>query len=422
MSAADTAEEARAPALNPAFWRDTGARYALAICVFFSAFVMREPSPYDLLLPVFMGLFILFGMRLSAVSLLLATLFCLFNFGGLLSMFTMDEYKNIPLYLAISLFLGLSSVFFCAAIEADWQRLRSIIRGYVLGAVATALLGILGYFNALPGFEVFTLYDRAKGAFKDPNVFGPFLVLPTLYLIYGLLSRPLRNAPYRAAFLLVLLFAIFLSFSRAAWGLVAVSGALTYGLLVATERSALRRMRLILVGLAGVAGLVLLLLVALQFDAVADMVTERAKLVQDYDGAQVGRFARHLIGFQWALSNPLGIGPLEFGLRLGEDTHNIWVKALMAYGWIGFFAYAAVVAITAVGGGVLLGKQRPWQPYLLCSYAAFIGHLMVSWVIDIDHWRHIHLIYGIIWGCMALELRHQRRSKAMLMKERPAYV
>ena len=37
---------------------------------------------------------------------------------------------------------------------------------------------------------------------------------------------------------------------------------------------------------------------------------QRAKVVQDYDGAQLGRFARHAIGFNWALENPLGIGPL----------------------------------------------------------------------------------------------------------------
>lgn len=399
------------PALNTAFWRGPGARYALAFCAFLGAFVIHEPSPYDLALPAIMGIFVLFGLRFGSVSLLLAALFCLFNFGGLLSMFTMDDYKDIPLYLAISLFLGLSSVFFCSVIEADWRRLRSIMRGYVLGAAVTALLGIIGYFGVAPGFEIFTRYDRAMGAFQDPNVFGPFLVLPTLYLVHGLLTKSITLAPVRAGLLLILLFGIFLSFSRAAWGLTALSGLLTYALLLVTELSPRRRVQLILVGLAGAVGLVALLLIALQFETVSDMVRVRAQLVQDYDGAQVGRFARHLIGFQWALTHPFGIGPLEFGLKLGEDTHNIWVKALMAYGWIGFFAYLAVVAITLFAGGLLLGKQRPWQSYLICTYACFVGHLVVAWVIDVDHWRHMHLIYGIIWGCMALEIAHQRQGR-----------
>ena len=58
--------------------------------------------------------------------------------------------------------------------------------------------------------------------------------------------------------------------------------------------------------------------------------------MQDYDGARLGRFARYGIGFQMAMEHPLGIGPLVFGTIYGEDTHNIWLKALMDYGWLGF--------------------------------------------------------------------------------------
>lgn len=85
--------------------------------------------------------------------------------------------------------------------------------------VMTALLGILGYFGAIPGAANFTLYDRAKGAFQDPNVFGPFLVGPSLYLLHGLLTQPLSRAPLKVAGLLVLTLGVFLSFSRAAWAL-----------------------------------------------------------------------------------------------------------------------------------------------------------------------------------------------------------
>ena len=145
------------------------------------------------------------------------------------------------------------------------------------------------------------------------------------------------------------------------------------------------------------------ILIALQFDAVSELFAERARVVQEYDGARLGRFARHAIGFQWALENPLGIGPLEFGLTLGEDTHNIWVKSLMAYGWIGFVAYLTLTISTLVIGAKMIGKKRPWQPYFLCLYAAYVGHIAVAWVIDIDHWRHAYLIIGVIWGCFALE-------------------
>ena len=383
------------------------ARWSLGLTAFLGAFVIREPAPYELFLLLTMVMFLLLGMRLSRLAITLGVLFVVFNLGGMVSMFTMAEYKEIPLYLAVSLFLGLSSVFWAAVIESDMGRLRVLMRGYVLGAAITSCLGIAGYFNAFPGSGIFTLYDRAMGAFQDPNVFGPFLVLPALYLIYGLLYRSVTLAPLRLALLTAITLGLFLSFSRGAWGVMVLSGLCFYVMLLMTEQSEHNRAKLILAGTIGLASIVGLLIVALQFDVVYDMFEQRARVVQSYDGAELGRFARHAIGFQWALENPLGIGPLEFGLILGEDTHNIWVKSLMAYGWIGFFAYLTVTVVTLVGGARLVGRIRPWQPYLLCAYATYMGHIVLGWVIDIDHWRHVYLLIGVIWGCMALESNFQ---------------
>ena len=40
--------------------------------------------------------------------------------------------------------------------------------------------------------DLFTLYGRAKGTFKDPNVYAPFLVLPLLFLIETSLRERIR--------------------------------------------------------------------------------------------------------------------------------------------------------------------------------------------------------------------------------------
>ena len=48
-------------------------------------------------------------------------------------------------------------------------------------AVLSALLGTLGYLGSCPGADLFTRYGRAKALFNDPNVFGPFLILPAMY-------------------------------------------------------------------------------------------------------------------------------------------------------------------------------------------------------------------------------------------------
>lgn len=386
---------------------DAIVRWIIGFTAFLGAFVIREPAPYELFLCFTMAAFLMFGMRLGAHAIVLTGLFVLFNIGGLLSMFTMADYKDVPLYLAVSLFLGFSSVFWCAVIEAEPARLRILMRGYVIGAVITALLGIAGYFNLFPGASMFTLYDRAAGAFQDPNVFGPFLVLPAIYLLYGILNRGAGLMVPRLALLSVILFGLFLSFSRGAWVAMVLGGGIFYFFLLATESSAVVRARLIVLGVLGIATIALMLMVALQFDAVASMFEQRARVIQEYDGARLGRFARHAIGFAMALENPLGIGPLEFGLKFGEDTHNIWVKSLMAYGWIGFISYLTITVMTLVGGVRLLGRKRPWQPYLLCAWSVYAGHIVLAWVIDIDHWRHVYLLIGIIWACMALEARYR---------------
>ena len=384
------------------------ARGSVALAAFLGGFVIREPAPYELYLVALMALFVLFGLRLSVHALTLALLFVAFNFGGVLSIMQMGDLHEAPIYIAVSLFLGLSSVFFCAVVEGDPALLRTIYRATVAGAAISALFGVLGYFGAIPASDLFIRYGRAKGLFEDPNVFGPFLVLPALYLAYGLIYRSASLIPLRATLLLVLVGGIFLSFSRGAWGVLLVSGTVLAGLVLLSEQRAHMRARLVLVGAAGIGVLAVTLGVALQFESIGEMFATRAQVVQEYDGARLGRFARHAIGFEWALSHPFGIGPLEFGRLLGEDTHNIWVKALMAYGWLGFAAYLTLTVATLVGAGTIALRDRPWRPYLQIALAAYAGHLVVAWVIDIDHWRHVHMILGLLWGCMALEARQIR--------------
>ena len=253
-----------------------------------------------------------------------------------------DDYTRGLIYNAITLFLGLTSVFFAIVIGQDMGRLRLIFRIYVLAAAATSALGILGYFG-LPGFEIFTRYGRAQGAFADPNVFAPFLVPAALYLVYGIMNRSVTVLPFRAAFLAVILLGIFLAFSRAAWGLTVLTGGLFYFLLLVNAPTSRIRAKYILMGVAGLAALIMALLAALQVEAIADLFSERAQVVQNYDGARLGRFARHAIGFDLALGKPFGIGNLEFGFLYGEDEHNVYLRALLSYGWLGFFSWMALI-------------------------------------------------------------------------------
>ncbi|MCY6380418.1 O-antigen ligase family protein [Hoeflea prorocentri] len=391
------------------------AKGSLALGAFLSGFVLYEPAPYELYMVGLIAVWFLFGLRLSKNSAILLTILVCFNIGGLLSLTMLEQLDTRrTLYIAVSLFLALSSVFFAAVIEADRNRLRPIFNAYVLGALTTGLVGILSYFQLFPASDLFLRYGRAMGVFQDPNVFGPFLVLPACFMMQQILMGRLSASLPRIMALAILTMAIFLSFSRAAWGLYALCMLTIVFIMLLKENSTAFRLRVLLLGCAGFFVLALMLLIALQFDQVAELFVVRAQLVQSYDAGEFGRFNRYWLGLELALTKPLGIGPLIFGTLFGEDTHNIWLKALLDYGWLGFASYLTLIVWTLAVGFKCLLRDRPWQPYFVCAYVVFFGHILISTFIDTDHWRHFYILLGIIWGCIGLEQRTMRQRREQL--------
>jgi len=381
---------------------------AVSLGVFLSGFVLDEPAPYELYMAPLIAVWALFGLRISKPVMPLLVLLISFNIGGMIAMTQMSDLMETPLYLAVSLFLAFTAVFFAAVTEAQPALFPLIFRAWLAAAILTSILGIAGYFNAFPGADVFTLYGRAAGAFQDPNVFGPFLVLPGIFMLHRLMTGSISRMPLYAIPLLIVTGGIFFSFSRGAWGLFAASAILLIGCLFLQSASGLFRLRVVVMSIVAIGLLVIAIVIVLQIPAVAELFNNRAQLAQDYDSARLGRFARYTIGFQMALEHPLGIGPLVFGQIYGEDTHDIWLKALMDYGWLGFASWVIMVGWTIAAGFKLLFRDRPWQGYLLCTYVVFVGHVFLGTIIDTDHWRHFYLLLGMVWGCIALEYRYQR--------------
>ncbi|WP_214471713.1 O-antigen ligase family protein [Mesorhizobium sp. dw_380] len=381
---------------------------AVVFGILLSGFVISEPAPYEIYMAGLIIIWALFSLKISRAAVPLLVLLVTMNIGGMISMTQMADLANTPLYLSVSLFLAFSAVFFASVTATRPSLYRLIFIAYVISAVMTSLLGIAGYFHAFPGAEMFTKYDRAAGAFQDPNVFGPFLVLPGIYLLYLILTGSVSRMPLLAVPLLIITAGIFFSFSRGAWGMFAISAILLTGCLFLQSASGMFRLRVVIMTIAALSLLAVAIIVILQLPGVSEMFSNRAHLEQSYDTARLGRFARYTLGFQMAMEHPFGIGPLVFGTIFGEDTHDIWLKMLMDYGWLGFVSFLTLVLWTIGAGFRILLRDRPWQPYLLCAYVAFIGNIGLGTFIDIDHWRHVYLLLGLIWGAIALEYRHQR--------------
>ena len=264
-----------------------------SLLVFLGGFVIVEPAPYDLLLVVALGVWAFFGLKFNRYTLPMTLLLLLYLAGGFLSFTQLDAFTKPTTYMLTTGFLVASSVFFAAVILEDPARRLTLIRNaYLASAVVVSVIAILAYFNAIPHADFFKLYDRAKGTFQDPNVFGPFLVLPAAFLVRDILTQRLRESLWEIVFFLIILFAILLSFSRAAWGLAAFAAIAVAFLAFVNEPRQLVRFRLVAYVLAGGAAITMLLAVAISIPQISDLYVQRAHVVQDYDESREGRFER----------------------------------------------------------------------------------------------------------------------------------
>jgi O-antigen ligase len=377
------------------------ANAALWLAVFLGGFVFIEPAPYDLFLALLIPAWLLLGFPVPRAVSPLIVLMILFITGGLLAATQAKSLDAQPIYVAVSGFLAVSACFFACLIAADPRKLNVVVNGWICGGLATSLLGILGYLG-MTG-ELFVRYGRATGGFQDPNVFGPFLIFPFLVLAHRTLTRPLGAAMASGGLALMIFAGIFLSFSRATWGLAVLGVLLMGGLTFLMERSPMMRARFIGVAAAGVVAIAVLLAGALSVPSVAALFEDRAQVVQEYDSGHMGRFERHAVGFNMMLDHPLGIGAMEFGKLFGEDEHDIWLKTLTSYGWLGFGAFLILVLWTLAAAFPLLYRAGSMQVIAQLAYITFAGHILMATIIDIDHWRHVFLLFGMLWGAIGAD-------------------
>lgn len=382
-------------------------RLALALTIFFGGFVFMEPAPYEFAFAFLCCALLIKGLRMPGMLALPVVLLAIWVCGGILAIGVNGSGTRAAVYMAISAYLALSAVIFAALSAESPERSSATIRSaWLAAALITAVAGIVGYFDLLPGAGQFALYGRARGAFKDPNVFGPFLVLPALLLFQDVLSASQKKMLFAGVGLGIFLIAILLSFSRAAWGHLLLSAALMAGLMFLTSRTNRLRIRIIGAGLLGACLAGALIAVLLTIPGVGEIFQARLSLMQEYDAGTFGRFGTQLRSLPELLDSPFGFGPYGFSERYTQDPHNVYLNGFATYGWIGGVSYLLFVLATVLVGfrGVLI--HTPWQGFHIAVYAAFLGAAIEGAVIDTDHWRHYFLLAGLLWGLSAAALSH----------------
>ena len=384
------------------------------IIVASSWFVMVEPAPYDLLLLGLAGLAFAVGLRvpaeLGAVLLLLA----LFTLANIVSIIVAREsipqpFEVMVFYAAVTAYLLISYVLIASLVVASAGRLINVIwNAWILAAVIAALLAVLSFFGIIPDAELFIRNDRAKGAFKDPNVFGPFLVPVILILI----SRFQRHAAGQRLLIVlvfpILIMGLFLSFSRGAWGNFVLSAFVYAVLQVATLKSLRQYVGAAVAVLAIPVVATSILLVAQSEPAVQDMLEKRLSITQSYDLETGGRFWVQRQALAVALQTPLGVGPNRTESNFGMNPHNVYIKTVVENGWLGGAVFLITIVLILAQGMRAATRDWPFRDSAIVVFSSLVGIAAESMIIDTLHWRHFFLLLGMMSGLTIL-MRHHRQ-------------
>jgi O-antigen ligase len=375
----------------------TLARYEAAVALGFLLLgvVRIEPAPSDGVFAVVMAVGLVTGrFDIRRVPL---TVFALV--GALIGLNLISAVEAVDpavagRYFAITLYLGVFSIWFTGYLRTE-RRARLVVVSYIVGAVLVAVPSTLALFAPVPGSDLLLTIDglRAQGLFKDPNVFGPFLIPPTLFLLEELMRpRLLRfRTSTKALMFLALVLGILFSYSRAAWAnLVIAIGVML--VVMALRRGGGRRAAMILVLVTLTSGVVF---ATIALTGSVGFLQERASL-QSYD---VDRFGAQATGVELAQRYPFGIGPGQFDVVSPVSTHSTYVRVLAEQGVLGLFTVLALVLVTLVlaARNAVLGRDT----YGIGSAALlgiWVGLVVNSFVVDTLHWRHLWVVAAMIWA------------------------
>lgn len=371
-----------------------------------SSIVFIEPAPYDFLVVILLVTSLATGLRFPrevGVALLLLSCFVL---GNLIAAVASADPATTIRSLSIRIYMVLAWCLFVSVIAANPVRmLHTIWLGYMVAAAIAAAWAMLEYFDIIsfgieqPGF-------RAKGSFKDANVYAPFLIPVAIYALSRVANDEggLRKLMY-AALYLIMAFGVLLSFSRGAWLNFVISSA-TASILILVGMSGYRaRLRWLLLNVILIFAAFLLLGGSATQSNVAERLAQRAVLTQKYDVARGGRFYTQKQAITRIGTTPQGIGPGRSDEEFGLEPHNLFLHVFVEGGWLAGIAFLSFIALGFYRSLELFRWDEALRDDFFVVFASAIGVITQSLFIDSTHWRHMWLLFAMLWGLIIV---HQR--------------
>jgi O-antigen ligase len=369
----------------------------VAVGLLLFAVVRLEPAPPDLVFAVVIAVALVTArFRLQSVPLSATVLVSAFLALNLLAATGATDGARAVTFFGITFYLGVFALW-AAAYVSSVRAARLVVVAYLAGAALSAAAACLALIVPFPGSDALVTGPRAQGLFKDPNVFGPFLVPAALILMEETVApRLLRlRLPTKLVLLSVLTVGVVFSFSRAAWLNLAVGVLVLLTILALRRGGARRAMTLLAVALVAGAALV----AVLEATSMTGFLSQRAAL-QDYDSQ---RFGAQASGVEIAERHPLGLGPGQFERVSEVSAHSTYVRTLAEEGVLGVLLVLGLLVLTLgfAARNVALGVDT-YGIGSAALLAAWCGLLANSFFVDTLHWRHLWLVAALIWAGTAL--------------------
>jgi hypothetical protein len=378
----------------------------LVAFIFFACFAFSDTSPYDVVAIPTIVLWLCLGLRLHRGVVPLLGLLILYVGAITVALLPYID-QPLPVTWTIQLaYLAITGVFFAMLFSDDTQaRMELALKTFVASCLLSSAFGIVGYFGFIPTEDLFYKYGRASGTFQDPNVFGSFLTLGALYLMHGLLLGTSRRPILASAILMVIVAGIFLSFSRGSWAGSLIAVAVMVGSVYTTTPSVRLRRRIVTLTVLALVATAVAIVGLLSIGDTAEMFSKRAAVTQDYDTGETGRFGNQLRGLNMLVDEPLGMGPLRWRLIFALEPHNTYIGSFANGGWLAGVTFIGLVLTTSVVGFRLMRRDTPYRRHAQIVWPALLMFFLQAFQIDIEKWRHVYMMLGMIWGLEAARLR-----------------
>jgi O-antigen ligase len=381
-------------------------KYSLAlvwVVIAVSSVVSIEPAATDLLAALTLSLFFAFGMRVPAGFGTAGLFLGIYLVANIAASIIAPEPMDTLRSMSVRFFMALICLLFvCLIYENPKKVIKVVWSGYTVAVLIAISAGIIGYYKLIGPNEQLIENGRVRALFKDPNVYGPFIVPVALYSLAKLETSYGMQAFRYSLLLAFCSFGLLLGFSRGSWINFIIAISLYFILRISTQRSAVKRRRVIFTGVFLVIGGLVLMAGAASTKNIQSMLDKRMKVVQYYDTGEGGRLTRQLEIIREITVTPLGIGAgqSEKDYNFKKAPHNLYLHVLIESGWIGGFAFYAFIILTLWRGSTFIRHAEDIDGIHIVAYTCLIGILVQSVFIDSTHWRHLFLLFALIWGPM----------------------